>query len=196
MIPVRDRLRQVLGAENVLDDPASRAEAASDLFSAPEAVSADLVIRPATTDETASALRVLADAQVSVVPRGAGLSYTGGVVPQVPSVVVDTGRMTGIRIDPENLCAVVGAGVSWQALADALAPHRLSVAQATPISGAVTTVGGLAAQSLPSGLDGFLGLTVVLSDGTVVQTGALSLHDAPPFWRVIGPDLTGLFLGD
>src|SRR5207344_1169677 len=44
---------------------------------------------------------------------------------------------------------------------------------------------------LPICTDGFLGVTVVLADGSVVETGAPA-H----FHRFAGPDVTGLFLGD
>src|SRR5690606_13000894 len=74
--------------------------------------------------------------------------------------------------------------------------HHLRAAQISPISGAVSTVGGLAAQGVPGGTEGILGLAVVLADGEVVHTGALALAEGPPFWRHLGPDLTGLFLGD
>jgi FAD/FMN-containing dehydrogenase len=191
-----EALVRVLGEDNVATDAASCALATSDLFDWPGAAPAELVIRPASTGETASALRLIAEAGRDVVPRGAGLSYTAGVVPNRPAVVVDTVRLDAIQIDAANLTAVVGAGTTWQALADALAPHGLRSAQPSPISGAVTTVGGVAAQNLPGGTDGILGLTVVLVDGRVVRTGALALTDAPPFWRHMGPDLTGLFLGD
>jgi D-lactate dehydrogenase (cytochrome) len=104
--------------------------------------------------------------------------------------------MASIHIDAANLTAIVGAGVTWQALAEELAPHGLRSAQASPISGAVTTVGGVASQNLPGSMDGIIGLAVVLADGSVARTGALALRDGPRFWRHMGPDLTGLFLGD
>lgn len=189
-------LAAILGAENVAADEPSRAVAGADLWDWPGAVTPDLVIRPASTEQVAAAMRVIARQGSAVVPRGAGLSYTAGVVPRVPSVVVDTARLDAIRIDAPNLTAVVGAGVTWQALAEALGPHGLRAAQVSPISGAVTTVGGVAAQNIPGGMDGILGVTVVLADGGVVRTGALALTDAPAFWRHMGPDLTGLFLGD
>jgi D-lactate dehydrogenase (cytochrome) len=189
-------LRALLGEAHVATDAESCALATADLFDWPGAAPAELVIRPADTDQAAAALRCVAAHGSPVVPRGAGLSYTAGVVPQRPAVVVDTARLCSIRIDAANLTAVVGAGTSWQALAEALAPHRLRAAQASPISGAVTTVGGVASQNLPGSMDGIIGLAVVLADGSVARTGALALRDGPAFWRHMGPDLTGLFLGD
>jgi D-lactate dehydrogenase (cytochrome) len=185
-----------LGAAHVSTDAESCALAGSDLFEWPDAVPAEIVIRPGSTAETGIAMRLLAEFGRAVVPRGAGMSYSAGVVPKGPSVVVDTTRLNAISIDAANLTAVVGAGTTWQALANALAPHRLRAAQASPVSGSVSTVGGVAAQNLPGTMDGILGLAVVLADGSVARTGALTLHHAPPFWRHMGPDLTGMFLGD
>ena len=189
-------LRALLGDANVATDAASRALAASDLFEWPGAAEAAIVIRPSTTEDCAAALRLAAQAGMAVVPRGAGLSYTAGVVPNAPALVVDTAGMNAIRIDAENLTAIVGAGTTWQQLAEALAPLGLRSAQGSPISGAVTTVGGVAAQNLPGSMDGILGLAVVLADGSVTRTGALALQQGPHFWRHMGPDLTGIFLGD
>ncbi|MGG5808629.1 FAD-binding oxidoreductase [Falsiroseomonas sp. CW058] len=196
MTDLAARLGALLGAAHVGTDAAARALATADIFPDPRAVPAEIVIRPGSTEEAAAALRLVAEAGRAVVPRGAGLSYTGGVVARVPAVVVDTSRLDAIRIDAANLTAVVGAGASWQSVADALAAQGLRSAQPSPISGAVTTVGATAAQHLPGSMEGILGLAVVLADGEVVRTGALSLRDGPPFWRYMGPDLTGIFLGD
>jgi D-lactate dehydrogenase (cytochrome) len=189
-------LAERLGAAHVSTDPEDCALAGSDLFEWPDAVPAEIVIRPGSTAETGIALRLLAEFGRAVVPRGAGMSYSAGVVPKGPAVVVDTTRLSSISIDAANLTAVVGAGTTWQALAQALAPHRLRAAQASPVSGSVSTVGGVAAQNLPGTMDGILGLAVALADGSIARTGALTLHHAPPFWRHMGPDLTGMFLGD
>jgi D-lactate dehydrogenase (cytochrome) len=189
-------LRDLLGAAHVATDAQGCALGASDLFEWPGAAPAALVIQPGSTAQCAAALGLVAQHGLPVVPRGAGLSYTAGVVPQRPAVVLDTARLDSIRIDADNLTAVVGAGVTWQALAAALAPYGLRSAQPSPISGAASTVGGLAAQNLPGSMEGILGLAVVLADGSVARSGALALREGPPFWRHMGPDLTGLFLGD
>jgi len=189
---LQQALAEIVGADHVLADEAARRYASSDIFVWPDAVVADLVVRPGSTDETARAIRTLAGRKI--VPRGAGLSYTAGVVPQAPAVVIDTARMDAINIHADDLYAVVGAGCTWEKLAAALEPHGLQAVQRSPISGSHSTVGGLASQNLPGGMEGVIGLTVVLADGTVARTGS-GAH-ASAFQRYSGPDLTGMFLGD
>jgi D-lactate dehydrogenase (cytochrome) len=149
----------------------------------------------AASASAAAAMQILARAGSAVVPRGAGLSYTGGVVPHTPGVVIDTEAMTDIAINADDLYAVVGAGCSWAALHEALKPHGLRPEAVPPISGSHSTIGGAASQSV-SGSEGFIGLAVVLADGTVLRTGGWSTPGGSPFWRHYGPDLTGIFIGD
>lgn len=154
------------------------------------------MVRPGSTEETARVVSLLARERRSVVPRGAGLSYTAGAVPHSPAVILDTTRLETIQVNAEDLYAVVGAGCRWESLAEALKPHGLRAVQASPISGSRSTVGGAAAQNVPGGMEGIIGLTVVLADGTVARTGSAAGGGASPFQRYGGPDLTGLFLGD
>lgn len=191
-----DALAQIVGAPHVATDDAARQLAGADVFWWTHAVPPLAVVRPGSTDETAAVLALLAAAGIPTVPRGAGLSYTGGVVAGRPSVVVDTARLSAIEINVEDLHATVGAGCTWEALADALSPHRLRATLSGPISGSVSTVGGAASQNLPGSMEGVIGLTVVLADGTVVRTGSGALPGRTRFYRGAGPDATGLFLGD
>ena len=117
---------------------------------------------------------------------------TRGRLPSIsPAAVVDMSRMNDVQPNVADRYAVVGAGASWAHVADVLKPLGMAATQISPISGAFATVGGLASQGIPAGTDGILGVTVVLADGSVVQTGAPA-H----FHRFAGPDVTGLFLGD
>lgn len=185
------QLQAIVGADHVSDEPGACDLATSDIFEWPGRKPALMVASPRTTDETSAVLRVLRDSGIPVVARGAGLSYTGAFAMKQASVVVDTSRMNDINVNAEDRYATVGAGASWASVAHALKPFGMKSVQASPISGTYSTVGGLAAQGIPAGLDGILGLTVVLSDGAVVRTGAPTR-----FHRYAGPDLTGLFLGD
>jgi FAD/FMN-containing dehydrogenase len=183
------QLRTIVGTDHATDDPDACDLATSDLVDWPGRVPAALVVRPRTTEETAAVVRLVRSAGMAIIPRGAGLSYTGGFAARAAAVVVDTTRMDHIDVNLADRYAVVRAGASWAKVAAALQPHGMRSAQPSPISGAYSTVGGLAAQGIPAGLEGILGLTVVLGDGSIVRTGAL-------FYRYGGPDLTGLFLGD
>lgn len=191
-----DALSSVVGAAHVRADAASCALAVSDLFPFPSPVAAEAVVSPGTSEECAAVVRAAVAAGHAVVARGAGLSYTRGSAPAERAVVVDTGRLARVEVHAEDRFAIVGAGCTWQGLAEALAPHRLRVAVVAPISGAVTTVGGALSQGVPGGLDEVLGLTVALADGTLVRTGSSARVGASAFARNYGPDLTGLFLGD
>lgn len=189
-------LRTIVGEAHLIDDPAELAAASADLFPFPPPLPAALIARPGSTDEVASVVSAATRAGFPVVARGAGLSYTRGLAAPAPALVVDTARLDRVDIHADDLYAVVGSGVSWQRLAEALAPLGMRSMVPGPISGAVTTVGGAVSQYVPGSMDGVLGVRVVLADGTVVTTGSGAREGASPFHRHAGPDLTGLFIGD
>jgi len=191
-----DALAAIVGKGDLLLDPVSCAAAAADIFVWPGAVAAQAVIRPGSTEQMSQVMQALAQSDVAVVPRGAGLSYTAGVVPATAAVVVDCLRLKQIQVFAQDMYAIVGAGTTWLELYEALKPLGLRAAQISPISGSHSTIGGAASQNLPGGLEHFIGLTVVLADGTVVTTGSAAKSGANAFARYAGPDLTGLFLGD
>ena len=191
-----DALAAIVGKGDLLLDPVSCAAACADIFVWPDAEAAQAVIRPGSTEQMSQVMQALAQSDVAVVPRGAGLSYTAGVVPATAAVVVDCLRLKQIQVFAQDMYAIVGAGTTWLELYEALKPLGLRAAQISPISGSHSTIGGAASQNLPGGLEHFIGLTVVLADGTVVTTGSAAKSGANAFARYAGPDLTGLFLGD
>src|SRR5689334_17648394 len=86
-------LAQSLGNENVVRDEAERALFGMDVYEAAKFVPA-LVVRPGSTEELSQAVRAITAAGFAVVPRGAGMSYTGGYLPvSAQSVTIDMTRM-------------------------------------------------------------------------------------------------------
>ena len=86
---LRDDLVRILGAERVLDDEWQRRFHATDIYAGDKVPA--LVIRPGTTEELAAATRVVTAAGFSIIGRGGGTSYTGGIVPErETSVIADT----------------------------------------------------------------------------------------------------------
>lgn len=200
-----DRLAQQLGADHVVRDEAERRLFGMDVFEAAPFVPA-LVIRPGSTQELADAVRTVTEAGFSIVPRGAGMSYTGGYLPTSDrSVTIDMARMDRVlEINRDDMYVRVEAGVSWAKLHAALDGTGLRTPMWGTLSGLRATVGGGLSQNslfFGSGLygataDSVLGLEVVLADGSVLPTGSAAVVGAQPFFRWYGPDLTGLFLGD
>jgi D-lactate dehydrogenase (cytochrome) len=185
------QIQAIVGIDYATDDPIKCDLATSDVFERSERVPAVMVVSPRTTSETSAVVRLLCENHMPAIARGAGLSYTGSFAIERPVVIVDTLRMNEIQVNVMDRYATVGAGASWADVAAALKPFAMTPIQISPISGAFATVGGLASQGIPAGLDGILGLAVVLADGSIVRTGAPT-H----FYRYAGPDVTGLFLGD
>jgi FAD/FMN-containing dehydrogenase len=198
-------LVDLVGADNVLTADVDRQYMSTDLSFMPGEVAA-CVIRPESTDELAAAMRICAEAGVAVVPRGGGMSYTRGYVPQsADSVLVDMRRMNRIReISTEDMYVTVECGCTWKDLYEALKEKGVRTPYYGPLSGMYATVGGALSQNslfLGSGIyntaaESCLGLEVVLADGRVLQTGSGAHRNGKPFYRHFGPDLTGLFTAD
>jgi D-lactate dehydrogenase (cytochrome) len=200
-----ERLEQVLGRDNVLSDLESRRFFSTDLSWRPGETAA-AVIRPDSVDRLSQAVGAVTAAGFSVVPRGGGMSYTTGYVPdREKSVLVDMRSMNRIvEINGDDMYVVVECGVTWKDLHETLAPLGLKTPYWGPLSGMYATVGGALSQNSlfhGSGVNGtvaesVIGLTVVLADGTVATTGSGAHKSGNPFWRHFGPDMTGLFTAD
>lgn len=188
----------------VVTDPAELAYYGTDVHSAGEPLLA--VLRPASAPALAEAVGRLTAAGVAVIPRGGGMSYTGGyIAARSPAVLVDTGTLDRIvEINLEDAYVVVEAGVTWKALKDALDARGVRTPYFGPMSGSHATVGGGVSQGAVfhgtgrygCSADAVLGLQVVTADGGTLTTGSAAASGTPPFFRWYGPDLTGLFLGD
>jgi FAD/FMN-containing dehydrogenase len=197
-------LRRELGPERVLTDPQSL-----DLYG--QDVSGDshpalLVVRPKDTAQLAAAVRFAAAQDLVVVPRGGGMSYSGGYVCHQPNVLtVDLGDMNQIlEINTEDMYVTVQAGCTWMALHEALEPQGVRTPFWGTLSGITATVGGGMSQNSifwgsgkhGSAVDSAVSMDVVLASGEVLSTGAGGQAQANPFFRHYGPDLTGLFTCD
>ena len=200
-----DALRRELGDDRVLADPKTRDYYANDVFWQP-GIPPLAVILPRSREEAAAAVRVATDHGLAVCPRGGGMSYTKGYLPdRADSVVIDArGLDRVIEVNADDRYVTVEAGCTWEQLNAALDGTGLRTGYWGPLSGVNATIGGALSQNsafFGSALhgtvaDSVLGVTVVLADGSVVTTGSGGRIGAKPFTRHGGPDLTGLFLGD
>lgn len=200
-----ERLAQIVGADAVRTDDAALALAASDVHLTGERPLA--VIRPADAAALAAAVAAATAQGVAVIPRGGGLSYTGGYASPTPrAITIDLGAMNKIlQISAEDMVVTVQAGVTWKQIQMALKPLGLRLPFIGTFSGAGATVGGglghgalfFGSARYGSAAEIVLGMQIALADGTLLRTGQGALSAARGnFLRTFGPDLTGLFTHD
>jgi FAD/FMN-containing dehydrogenase len=197
-------LQVELGSISVTTDAAELAFYSQDVFAQGELVSA--VVMPNSVSELQQALKVLSAANVAIVPRGGGLSYTDGyLATRKDSALIDLSKLDKlVELNIADRYVTVETGMCWGALNDLLAPHGLRTPYWGPLSGLRSTVGGALSQCsvfLGSGEHGSVGDTVLsmdvaLADGTLLTTGSAAVANTKPFIRYFGPDLTGIFVGD
>ncbi len=184
------------GAE-VLTDEASLDFYAHDIYSRGADLAA--VVRPTDKHQLAAAVKAATDAGHPVVPRGGGMSYTGGYTQDAPGTVLfDLAQMDRVlEVDDVNMTVTVEAGCTWAALRERLSHHNMRTPMWGTLSGLKASIGGGMSQNgifwgtgrYGSAAQSCSALEVVLADGTLLATG--KKHTRP-----YGPDLTGLFLGD
>jgi FAD/FMN-containing dehydrogenase len=200
-------LRAMLGDSHVITADQEREFYSSDVYRRAD-IDAALILSPGTAEELSAAIAFCtAEQKFAVVPRGGGLSYTGGFLPvQTRTAIIDMRRLDRIiEINAQDMYVTVECGATWKSLYEKLKPLGLRTPYFGPMSGYASSVGGALSQGsiflgstqYGTTAESVLSLQVVLADGTVVDTGsAATANRKDPFFRHYGPDLTGLFLHD
>ncbi len=134
---------------------------------------------PRNARQAASVIRTAADANISIIPRGAGTGLVGGVLGD--GLVIDFSRhnrqILDLNLDRRTVC--VGAGVVLDQLNAFLKPHGFCFGPDVATSSRATLGGMIANNSSGSHVpyygvtaDHVLSLEVVLADGRIERTGA------------------------
>ena len=184
------------GADTLLTDAETLHLLAHDVYSAGPRPLA--VFRPQTVEALAAGIGAATAAGLAIVPRGGGMSYTGGYLcPHEQCLLVDTADLDAIvSINETDMLVTVEAGCTWDKLHRALKPLGLRAQAWGTLSGLHATVGGGMSQngifwgaSAGTVASGAIAFDMVLADGRIMRTGS-------SFFRPYGPDITGLFAAD
>ena len=202
---IADRLRALVGADQVDTDPDELRAASVDRFKKYQSVHGIYdgpfpcaIVYATSTDDVARVL-AYADAEgLNVVPRTGRTGTEGGLETTVPdTVVLDGSRMAAIlAVDEEDMQATVQCGVPLQVLEDRLREQGLTTGH-SPQSRPLAQLGGLVAtrsigqlSTLYGGIEDLVvGLEAVLADGTVTR-----IKNVPR--RAAGPDVRHLVIGN
>ena len=203
-ITLIDTLRSLCGHSAVSTDEAARRLAGQDIFfDAPQPPV--MVVAPPTVLALAQAVGHITAAGLAVAPRGGGMSYTQGYLPQQPYVCIEMAQLNQvIEVNTTDLSITLQAGCTWAQVHQALAGTGYTTPYGGPLSGLRATVGGALSQNsmfFGAGQHGtvaesVLSMQVVLASGELLSTGSAAFVGSPAFARWGGPDLSGLFIGD
>ena len=169
------------GAEDAVDD-----------------VSPNFVVEPSSIEEMSELMKLASGEGLSVAPRGGGTHMSLGNPPRDLDLILSTVRMNEvIEYVPGDQVVRVQSGMMLQDLQEQLAGSNQLLGIDPPEGGAGATIGGIVAAN-SSGprryrygtvRDLIIGITVVLSGGTVAKAGGKVVKN------VAGYDLSKLFTG-
>lgn len=194
--------RQLLGADSALIDGVER-DAADDIepfnsdWMRKYRGHAQLVLKPATTEQVSAVLRYCNEQMLAVVPQGGNSGLVGGSVPVFDEIVLHMGRLNRVRsFDDVSGILVADAGCILEPTDAFLAerghvfPLDLGAKGSCHIGANVATnAGGLRLLRYGSLHGSVLGIEAVLPDGTVVDDLSTLRKDNT------GYDVKQLFIG-
>jgi glycolate oxidase FAD binding subunit len=185
-VPVEE-LQNIVGEDNVR-------EASPD--DAVEGIEPSFIVEPGSVEETSELMKLAGREGLAVTPRGGGTKMHIGDPPRELDLIVSTARLDEIiEHVPGDQVVRVQAGIKLGDLQEHLSGSDQMVAIDPSEQGA--TIGGIVAAN-SSGprrykygtiRDLIIGITVVLSDGTVAKAGSKVVKN------VAGYDLSKLFTG-
>ena len=153
------------------------------------------VVFPESNEEVSNILRLCNNHKVPVVPFGTGTSLEGNVVGNEKGITISLEKMNKIlKVNPEDFDCRVQANVTREQLNEYLRENGIFF----PIDpGANAAIGGMASTSASGTMavkygtmkTVIAGLTVVLANGEIINTGSRTKKTSA------GYNLTNLFIG-
>ncbi len=153
--------------------------------------------RPATPSEAAEIMQALAADGTPLRVRGGGTKFSWGSECE-PGAIVSTESLTEVKEhNAADMTAILGAGTPLAQAQETFAQSDQMLALDPPLVGEAATIGGIIATNDSGPLrhryraarDLVLGMTVVLSDGTLARSGSRVIKN------VAGYDIAKLFAG-
>jgi glycolate oxidase subunit GlcD len=192
---VLEKLRQIVGEENVLVDPEKVEPYGGDAVK--EKFPPEAVVFPETTSQMVEIIKLANEYLFPVTARGGGVGYTGGAVPIDGGIVIGTDRMNKIvEISADDLYVVCQPGITTFALQQEVEKHGVffppdpASYKDSYIGGNIAeNAGGMRTPKYGNTKRYVLGLEVVTATGEIIRTGGKTEKN------VVGFDLTGLMCG-
>jgi glycolate oxidase len=142
-----------------------------------------ILVKPINSNEVSAILKIANRKKIPVFPVGGRTGLVGGSIPIEPGIMLSLERMKKIKIDKENMMAIVDAGVTLEELINAVEDVGLSFPlhpgdEGAQVGGLIATnAGGVRAIKYGVIRDYIKGLEVVLSTGEILNLGGKLLKN-------------------
>ncbi|MEU7580044.1 FAD-binding oxidoreductase [Streptomyces sp. NPDC041068] len=146
----------------------------------------DVIVGASRTEDVQAAVRFAAERGLPVAVQATGHGYS---LPAEGGLLITTGRMAGVQVDPERQTVTVDAGVRFEQVIPETAPHGLA-----PLNGSAPHVGvvsyvlgggvGLLVRTYGYASDRVRSLDVVTADGNLLHVTPETEPDL--YWALIG----------
>lgn len=201
---LEDELETIVGPENVITSPAEMIAQSVDVWWISRfMLSSDVkipkpfaIVCPGNKEEVSKLVHFCNDHKVALIPRGGGAGDSGGALPIMGGIVVDTKRMDKIiQINEQSLTVRVQPGIFFADLEEKL-NRRGYTTNHLPASLTTSTLGGFISTNGTGVLSSKYGkmsdmvhqLEVVLPNGHLFRSLPVRLHST-------GPDYSRVFIG-
>jgi glycolate oxidase len=185
------RLRAIVPSDCLVEDEVGRRAYECDALTMYRQLPL-VVALPETVGQVVEIMKLAADLNVKVTPRGAGTSLSGGALPLADGILLGLGKFSRIlEIDFENRCVRAQPGVANLAISKAVEAEGFYYAP-DPSSQIACSIGGNVGENaggvhcLKYGLttNNLLGLEIVLIGGEIVRLGGKHLDS--DFYDLLG----------
>ncbi|MCQ2052465.1 MAG: FAD-binding oxidoreductase [archaeon] len=180
------KLEEIVGKDNVNTSNMDRILYSHDLAPLPKEAGVafnnvpDVVVRPSTAEQVSKIASLAFKTGIAITPRGASTWGLGGSMPTSAGILLDmSAKMNKVYgVDKVNMCVKADAGCTWNQILEACDREGLLVGS-TPSSFPSATLGGwistggigIGGYKYGGARENILNLEVVLSDGTIINTG-------------------------
>jgi hypothetical protein len=196
-----NELKNIVGAENVLDD-----QETLELYSGDQSLAQArkplAVVKVKNTEEVQKVVKLANEKLIPITPSSSGIHFTGASLPSQGGIVMDLSGMNKIlEIDTRNRKVKIEPGVTWQQLQEALKEHDqipLNPLFPHPKTSALTSTIEREPMLIPKYEygDPILPMEVVLPTGDIFKTGTASdSHTQGAYPEGPGIDFYRFFVG-
>ena len=183
---VISKLQEIVGPATVNTNEMDRLLYSHDLAPLPKEAGLafknipDVIVRPSTTEEVAAIVKLAYETGVAITPRGSSTWGLGGSMPTAGGILLDMSSKMNkvVAVDTVNMCIKVQGGCTWKNAMDAcekegyiLGSYPSSFPSATVAAWLSTGGVGICGYKYGNARDSCLNIQVVLSDGSVIETG-------------------------